>query len=121
MKYLWLICLLPLFVTGCAQDQQAQSEDIRLVPLSNREVIHLDAYDIIQIMRRAGFSNEQILKYGKAMRDGLALSGAVQLKIAGSDKTEATFAVNDSCIYISTRLRGSFVYDMKVGWITPLS
>jgi hypothetical protein len=69
-------------------------------------------------MRRAGFSDRQILEYGTDLRNGLAESGAVQIKIG--KKVEAVFAVNlseSNCVYISTRLRGNFIYDVDAGWI----
>jgi hypothetical protein len=83
----------------------------------------LNAKDIVQIMRRAGFSNEQILQLGTDVRNSLAQYGAVQVETPGSNKIEATFAVHDhdQCIYISTRLRGSFIYSVKTGWLTPSS
>ncbi len=122
MKYLWLILMLPLFTIGCTEQTAVDSkEGINISPLFNSEVVHLDADDIVEIMRRSGFSDEQIQKHGKSMRDGLAQSGAVQLKVDNSGKVEATFAVHGPCIYISTRLRGTFVYDVRYGWITPSS
>ena len=121
MKYLWLVLLLPLFAVGCSEQTKVNSTGIRLSPLFNNEVASLGAYDIVQIMRRAGFSDEQILKHGKSMRNGLAQSGAVQLLVDNSKKVEATFAVHWPCVYISTRLRGTFVYDIRYGWITPSS
>jgi hypothetical protein len=93
----------------------------KLIPLSNRDIIALNAEDIVQIMRRAGFSDEQILQLGTEMRNNLAQYGAVQIKTPDNNKIEATFAVHDHCVYISTRLRGSFIYSVKTGWLTPLS
>jgi hypothetical protein len=86
--------------------------------MSNRHVLALDADDVVQIMRRAGFSDSQILEYGTDLRNGLAESGAVQIKIGR--KVEAVFAVNlndGNCVYISTRLRGNFIYNVDSGWL----
>ncbi|MBN1456419.1 MAG: hypothetical protein JW912_01035, partial [Sedimentisphaerales bacterium] len=68
-----------------------------------------------QLMRHVGFSDEQIAKYGTNMRDSLLSSGAAQLEIG--DKVEAIFAVNSNCVYVATRLRGSFIYDLQTGGI----
>jgi hypothetical protein len=111
---LTLVLLLALGITGCARS----ATGIRIVPLGNRSVLTLSADDVIQVMRRAGFSDQQILQYGPELRDGLAQSGAVQVRV--NDKVEAVFAVNrdqGDCVYISTRLRGNFIYNVKSGWV----
>jgi hypothetical protein len=103
------LLLVALCVVGCAQTR------LNVIPLSNQYVAALSADDIVQLMRRAGFSNEQILELGTDLRNGLALSGAAQLKVG--DKVEAIFAVHGDYVYITTRLRGSFIYDVKKGWV----
>jgi hypothetical protein len=107
MIVLTLLALLAVGVAGCA------SAGIQLIPLSNRSVLALSADDIVQVMRRAGFSDAQILEHGPGLRDGLAQSGAVQVKIY--NKVEAVFAINDDSVYISTRLRGNFIYNVNTG------
>ncbi len=107
-----LLALLALGVAGCAP------MGIQVVPLSNREVLALSADDVVRVMRRAGFSDMQIMEHGTDLRNGLAQSGAVQVKING--KVEAVFAINreqGDCVYISTRLRGNFIYCVDQGWI----
>jgi hypothetical protein len=111
---LTLLLLLAAGMVGCARS----ATGIQIVPLSNRNVITLNADDVIQIMRRAGFSDRQILEYGPDLREGLAQSGAVQVRI--NNKVEAVFAVNldqGDCVYISTRLRGNFIYNVGSGWV----
>jgi len=114
MLTLTLLALLALGAVGCAH----QSTGIRVVPLSNRDVLALTPDDIVVVMRRAGFSDNQILEYGTDLRNGLAESGAVQIKVG--KKVEAVFAVNlnnGDCVYISTRLRGNFIYNVDTGWV----
>jgi hypothetical protein len=111
---LTLLMLLALGAVGCAH----QSTGIRVVPLSNRDVLALSPDDVIVVMRRAGFSDRQIEEYGTDLYNGLAESGAVQIKIG--KKIEAVFAVNlndGNCVYISTRLRGNFIYNIDSGWV----
>ncbi len=111
---LMLLVILALGVVGCTRS----GTGIRVIPLSNRSVLALSPDDVIEVMKRSGFSNNQILEYGTDLRNGLAESGAVQIKIG--KKVEAVFAVNLSdtnCVYISTRLRGNFIYDVDSGWI----
>lgn len=109
-----LLALLALGAVGCARN----STGIRVIPMSNRNVLALSPDDVIEVMRRAGFSNKQILEHGTDMRNGLAESGAVQIKIG--KKVEAVFAINlteGDYVYISTRLRGNFIYKVGSGWI----
>ena len=111
---LTLLALLALGAVGCARN----SAGIRVIPMSNRSVLALSPDDVVEVMRRAGFSNNQIMEYGTDLRNGLAESGAVQIKIG--KKVEAVFAVNlndGDYVYISTRLRGNFIYSIDSGWL----
>lgn len=110
---LMLLLLLALGMVGCARS----ATGIQIIPLSNRDVLVLNADDVIQVMRRAGFSDSQILEYGPELREGLAQSGAAQVRI--NNRVEAVFAVNrdqGECVYIATRLRGNSIYNLNSGW-----
>jgi hypothetical protein len=112
---LTLLLFLALGVIGCGSSTRRSG--IQIIPLSSRSVLELNADDVVRIMRRAGFSDRQILDYGPDLRDGLAQSGAVQVKVG--NKVEAVFAINldhGPCVYITTRLRGSFIYNVQTGW-----
>jgi len=107
-----VLLLLALGGIGCA------STGIQVVPLSNRNVLALSADDVVQVMRGAGFSDRQIMVHGTDLRNGLSQYGAVQIRVG--NKLEAVFAINrdnGDCVYISTRLRGNFIYNVKTGWI----
>jgi len=109
---LLLLALLALGVGGCAYS------GIQVIPLSNRNVLALSPDDVVHVMRRAGFSDRQILEHGVDLRNGLAQYGAVQIKV--NRKLEAVFAINrdhGDCVYISTRLRGNFIYNVSKGWV----
>lgn len=86
-----------------------------VIPFSNQDVVELTADDVVQLMRRAGFSDEQILELGTDLRNGLFHSGAAQVK--RRDTLEAVFAVHGDYVFITTRLRGTFIYDVKRGWV----
>lgn len=110
---LTLLLLLVSGVIGCGGSSRS---GIQVIPLSSRSVLELNADDVVRVMRRAGFSDQQILEYGPELRDGLAQSGAVQIKVG--NKVEAVFAINldhGPCVYITTRLRGSFIYNTQLG------
>jgi len=109
---LLLIALLALGVVGCTQHT-----GFEVIPVSSRNVLALTADDIVQVMRRAGFSDNQILEIGTEVHDALLQSGGVYIKV--NKKVEATFAVSDDDVYISTRLRGNFIYNVNTGWNRP--
>jgi hypothetical protein len=102
-----LVALLLFFniITGCANTKS------RVIPVGNPEVAALSAEDIARVMLRAGFTDEQILELGTDLRNELSQSGAAQIYIDG--KVEAIFAVSSKCIYVSSRTKGSFVYDLN--------
>ncbi len=104
-----LMALLAFGVVSCAQ------KGFEVIPLSYQEVLTLSSDDIVRVMRRAGFSDNQILEYGTDLHDALSRSGAAQVKI--SKKLQAVFAINGDSVYISTRLRGNFIYNVKTGWV----
>lgn len=87
---------------------------IQILRMGNREVVELTAKDVVQVLRAAGFSDTQIHEHGTAVRDGIAGSGAVQVEIDG--KVVAVFAAKDDSVYISTRSKGHFIYNVKTGW-----
>jgi len=94
-----------LGMVGCAHTQA------QVIAGSNHEVANLSAEDTVRIMLRAGFINEQILELGTDLRNELARSGAAQIHVG--DKVEAIFAVDGDYVYVSSRLRGSFIYDLR--------
>jgi hypothetical protein len=104
-----LLALLAFGVVSCAQ------KGFEIIPLNHQEVLTLSSDDIVRVMRRAGFSDNQILEYGTDLHDALSRSGAAQVKI--SKKLQAVFAINGDSVYISTRLRGNFIYNVKTGWV----
>ncbi len=104
-----VLALLLLSLVGCTHLRQA------VTPLANRQVAALDADAIVQMMQRAGFSDEQILGLGTDLRNSLAAHGAAQIRVR--DKTEAIFAVHAPYIHVSSRQRGTFIYDVEKGEI----
>jgi len=113
----WLVLLfLFLGVVGCVSTRSDKSMGFQVVPVSSQDVATLSADDVVRVMRRTGFSDEQILELGTQLRNGLLLSGAVQIRRANI--VEAIFAVDENNVYITTRLRGNFIYDLQKGsWV----
>jgi hypothetical protein len=107
---LLLLTLLASGVVGCMH----RARGFEVIPVGNRSVIELSSDDVVQVMRRAGFSDDQILELGTDVHDGLLRSGAVQVKL--DDKVEVVFAASGDDVYIGTRLRGNFIYNVNTGW-----
>jgi hypothetical protein len=106
-----VVLLLALTIVGCTNNSAYPK--LQVIPLNNQNVVALSPDDVVRIMRQAGFSDPQILQYGTDLRNGLSQSGAAQVK--AREKVEAIFAAHGDYIYVTTRLRGSFIYNVKKG------
>ncbi|MBN2180543.1 MAG: hypothetical protein JW715_01420 [Sedimentisphaerales bacterium] len=95
---------------GCSRFQRG----IRVIPLPNQDVLELSGANIVELMRGTGFSDDQIAQYGADVQGGLARSGRVQIDVNG--RAEVIFAVQSRDVYIGTKLRGIFVYNVDTGW-----
>jgi len=113
----WLVLLfLFLGVVGCVSTRSGKSTGFQVVPVSSQDVAALSSDDIVRVMRRTGFSDEQILELGTQLRNALLLSGAAQVK--QGNIVEAIFAIHNNNVYITARLRGNFIYDLQKGsWV----
>jgi hypothetical protein len=99
---------------GKAKKQSRQDKDgLHIVPVSNREVARLKPDDVVRIMQRVGFSDEQILELGTDLHNALLLSGGAQ--VVYGKHLEMILAVSNQQVHIQSRSRGTFVYDVVVG------
>ncbi|MCH7556359.1 MAG: hypothetical protein IIB56_02765 [Planctomycetes bacterium] len=105
-----LLTLLTFGVVSCATHS-----GIEILPLRNQDVLTLSSDDIVRVMRHAGFSDNQILEYGTDLHSALSREGAAQIRV--KKNLEAVFAINGDAVYISSRLRGNFIYNVKTGWV----
>jgi hypothetical protein len=96
-----LVILSAASLFGCAETQ--------VLPMSNRDVIDLDADDVVVMMDCAGFDRERIIEIGPDVRNALAATGAARALV--KDRVEAVFTASETTVYVNSRLRGSFVYD----------
>jgi hypothetical protein len=106
----FLLALLAFGVVSCATHR-----GLEVVPLNHEEVLTLSSDDVVRVMRRAGFSDNQILEYGTDLHSALSREGAARIKI--NKTVQAVFAINGDAVYISSRLRGNFIYNVKTGWV----
>ncbi len=105
-----LLMLLALGLGGCVGNR-----GFEIFPLNNQNVLTLSSDDIVRVMRRAGFSDNQILQHGENLHNALAQYGAAQIKIRR--RLEAVFAINGDAVYISSRVTGNSIYNTKTGWV----
>ena len=90
---------------GCERPQK-----MRVASLPDRDVAALRADDIVLLMRRAGFSDQEIVELGPDIRNTLATSGGVMIRIGAI--VEAMFSVEGNFLHVTTRTKGSFIYDL---------
>ena len=102
---LFLLAMATLGPAACSRTRP------QMMPLGNSEVVELKADDICRLMLRAGFTSEQILEQGADLRDALARQGAAQIRMG--TRTEAIFAVHLPYVHVSTRQRGTFIYNVE--------
>ncbi len=102
------LLLVVLFLNSCTNNAKV---DLQMFTFDNPDIAALDAEDVVMIMVRAGFSDEQIIQYGTDLRNKLSSSGAAQIHI--KEKVEAILAVNSDCVYVSSKTKGNFIYNYK--------
>ena len=105
-----LLALLALGISGCTGNR-----GFEIFPLNNQNVLTLSSDDIVRVMRRAGFNDNQILQHGEDLHLALSQYGAAQIKI--QKKLQAVFAINGDAVYISSRATGNFIYNTRTGWV----
>jgi hypothetical protein len=90
--------------------RRQSTNGLRIVARSGREVVRLSPDDVVRIMQRVGFSDDQILELGTDLYNALLLSGAAEV-IYGK-RTEMLFVVSNRQVQIQSHSRGTFVYDV---------
>lgn len=101
--FVLLLLAVALSLSGCDQDR------LTFLAVPNRSILALSADDVVQVMSRSGFSDEQIIEYGPGLRSALLNSGACQVK--QGELVHAVFAVQGDYVHVATKMRGSFIYN----------
>jgi len=95
---------------GTELEQQGYRE-IRVEAQANQEAAELSPDDIIAVMEKIGFTPEQILDFGPPMYKALRQSGGARVMVG--KKTEAILRVKGHLLFIRSKSRGSFIYDLE--------
>jgi len=90
--------------------RRQSTNGLRIVARSGRELVRLSPEDVVRIMQRVGFSDDQILELGPDLYNALLLSGAAEVYYG--KRTEMIFVVSNRQVQIQSRSRGTFVYDV---------
>jgi hypothetical protein len=90
--------------------RRSSTNELRIVARSGREVVRLSPDDVIRIMQRVGFSDDQILDLGPDLYSALLQSGAAE--VLYGRHTEMILVVSNRQVRIQSRTRGTFVYDV---------
>lgn len=101
-----------LALSGCASiDRSVALTKQSVTPITVGDAAAISAHDLAEAMLRAGFTREQILLEGPAVRNALATSGGAQLR--SGRLVEALFAVHGDRLYVTSRTRGTFVQPLR--------
>ena len=104
-----VMLLMMMLLGGCVKS------GIQIVPVPNQNVLTLTTDELITIMRRVGFSDMQIRQYGFDVWDGLKRSGRVEIRV--DSVLEVSFAIKGEEVFIASRSRGYFIYNINSGWV----
>ena len=101
-----------LALSGCASvDRSIDLTQQSVTPITTGDATGISAHDLAEAMLRAGFSREEILREGPAVRNALATSGGARLR--EGNLVEALFAVHGDRLYVTSRTRGTFVQPLR--------
>jgi len=93
--------------------QTSNNSSIQVLPIGNRDVLDLSDDDVMKVLKKAGFSDDTISICVTEVRNGLAQTGAVQIKI--DNEVELVCAIRIDDVHISSRQRGMYIYNVKTG------
>ena len=91
-------------------NRRQSANGLRVLARSGREVVRLSPDDVVRIMQRVGFSDDQILDLGPDLYNALLLSGGAE--VLYGKRTEMIFIVSNRQVQIQSHSRGTFVYDV---------
>jgi hypothetical protein len=83
----------------------------QVTPITVGDAASVSAYVLAGAMLRAGFTGNEILKRGAAVRNALATSGGAQVR--DGNMVLALFSVHGDLLYISSRTHGTFTMRLE--------
>ncbi len=87
---------------------------LEIIPKNNRYALTVtpSADDVVTMMLKIGFAEDQILALGENLRNALATQGAAEVR-RGKEVGAIFAAYQNDTIFISTRRGGTYIYDVR--------
>lgn len=102
----------PVEWANLGPQKKEQKSPFRVIPRKNQQLATLSPDDIVRIMQRVGFADEQVMELGTELHNALRFEGAAV--IVYRKDTLAIFAADGDFIRIQSR-SGSFDYEISKG------
>jgi hypothetical protein len=112
-----LVGLFMLGVMGCSPSKPEETtniDDITIVPKRSGNAVELNARAVFSIMKRCGFTDEQVYYHGTALREALRSYGGACIYV-GKGNAEVLLRVQGEEVQGVSQSYGYFVYDVKAG------
>lgn len=113
-----LVGLCVFGIIGCSSHSPKEKtgvDEIRIVPKRSGNAVELNATAIFAIMKRCGFTDEQIYFQGTALRDALKNFGGACIFV-GEGNAEVLLRVQGEEVQGVSQSYGYFVYDVKADY-----
>ncbi|RBI83661.1 hypothetical protein DRV85_15055 [Rhodosalinus halophilus] len=98
-------------LAGCG-DMNVTRNFSAVVPMTGRETVRISAQELVAAMARTGFTRQEILDHGPAIRNALAVQGGAEFRRDGN--VAAIFSVMDGSLYVVSQRGGTYVQELSV-------
>lgn len=98
-----------LFLAACTDTNVTRAYS-GVVPITGAYTAHVSAEDIVQAMLRGGFTREEILDYGLAIRNALSMQGGAEVRRGG--EVTAVLSLMDESLYMVSQRGGTYVREL---------
>ena len=103
--------ILTLTLIGCAAtDRNVARLDADVQTIAVGDPTAISAPVLAAVMVQAGFSGDEVLKYGPAVRNAIGQAGGAQIN--DNRLAKALLTVQDGKLYVSSREAGTFLRDL---------
>jgi hypothetical protein len=106
-----LVPVVALAVLAACGDMNVTRNFSPVTAISSRETASLNAQDIVLAMARTGFTRQEILDHGPAVRNALSVQGGAEVRRGGN--VTAIFSVMDGALYVVSQRGGTYVHELN--------
>ena len=102
-------------IMGCSPSKPEETtgiDEITIVPKRSGNAVELNAKGVFSIMKRCGFTDEQVYYHGTALREALKNYGGACIYV-GKGNAEVLLRVQGEEVQGVSQSYGYFVYDVK--------